>query len=281
MKKRITLGFSPCPNDTYIFDALVNGKMDTKGYSFETVMADVEELNKWATQGKLDVTKLSYNALGHLTDKYTLLRSGSALGRGCGPLLICKKKIGFQDQNLNNLEIAIPGKMTTANFLLMHALPEASRKKEVLFSEIEGVVKNEDFPLGVIIHENRFTYAQHGLQLVVDLGAYWEETTKMPIPLGGIVASNSLTKDEQIEISMLIRESVRIANQNPSDSFNYRKAHSAEMDENVMKSHIDLYVNEFSVDLMEEGEEAVNFFIASGIEKGIFPANAKLNIVKY
>ncbi|MFT6849885.1 MAG: 1,4-dihydroxy-6-naphthoate synthase [Sphingobacteriales bacterium] len=281
MRKEITLGFSPCPNDTYIFDALVNGKMDTKGYCFKPILADVEELNNWAAQGKLDVTKISYNALGHLTQNYSLLRSGSALGRGCGPLLISKEELVFNQEILSDLEIAIPGNMTTANFLLMHALPKAMKKKEFLFSEIEGIVNRGETSLGVIIHENRFTYKDNGLKLVVDLGAHWEKTTKMPIPLGGIVANNSLSANEQREISQLILESIEIANKNPSDSFNYRKEHSAEMDEAVMRSHIDLYVNKFSIDLGEEGEKAVNFFINRGVEKGIFPKNSKLNIVKY
>src|SRR6185369_4542712 len=189
---KLTLGFSPCPNDTFIFDALVNKKIDAEGLKFEVVLEDVETLNRWALEGKLDITKLSFPAFFQSLDKYVLLNSGSALGKGVGPLLISKSKIKSQKSKIEDSEIALPGENTTANFLFSFAYPEARKKKFMLFSKIEASVLNSDSELGVIIHENRFTYQQKGLHKVLDLGEHWEEKMDLPIPLGGIAVKKTI-----------------------------------------------------------------------------------------
>ncbi len=265
---KISLGFSTCPNDTFMFDALVNKRIDTKGYEFELVMVDIKELNDMAFSAKLDVTKLSYHAYTHLLKEYQLLDAGSALGHNCGPLLISKNPIPAEDLN-KELSIAIPGKYTTANLLFSLAYPKMTNKQVMLFHEIEEAVINGTVDLGLIIHENRFTYQDKGLHKIVDLGEYWEQTFHYPIPLGGIVAKRSLGEDHIKEINNLISQSVQYAFDHPNDSQGFVLEHAQEMEPEVVKQHISLYVNSFSVDLGKNGRGAVQKLFEVGIEKGL------------
>jgi 1,4-dihydroxy-6-naphthoate synthase len=252
---KLSLGFSPCPNDTFIFDALVNKLIDTEGLEFEAVLEDVQTLNAWAAEGKLDITKLSFPALFNNPDTYTILNSGSALGNGVGPLLIAGKMVDVRD--IAHCSIAIPGENTTANFLLSFAFPSAKNKIPMLFSEIEDAVLQGKVDLGVIIHENRFTYQQKGLHKICDLGEVWEERQKAPIPLGCIAAKKSLGKDVIHKVDNLIRKSLEYSFQNYPEVSSYVKEHAQAMEEEVMRKHIELYVNEFSIDLKENGRKAI------------------------
>lgn len=254
---KLTLGFSPCPNDTFIFDALVNNKIDTGGIEFDVVLDDVQTLNEWATGGKLDITKLSYGVLPLVLDKYMLLNSGSALGRGVGPLLIRHDKPNDLAADVETKLVAIPGKFTTAHLLFSLAFPNANNKIFMRYDEIENFVL-QGKGLGVIIHENRFTYAAKGLQKITDLGDYWEKETGNSIPLGGIVTKRSLDKKLSKKIDRLIRTSIEYAyRHHHAELTEYVKQHSQEMSEEVMRKHIDLYVNNFSIALGEEGRKAV------------------------
>jgi len=254
---KFTLGFSPCPNDTFIFDALVNNKIDTEGFEFETVLADVETLNQWALEGKLDITKLSFPAFFRSLSNYTLLNSGSALGKGVGPLLITDSSQPISEEEINQASIALPGIHTTANLLFSFAYPNATDKQFMLFSSIENALLNKETDLGVIIHENRFTYHERGLYKVKDLGEFWEEKTELPIPLGGIAINQSVKRSVALKIDALIRKSLEYAFANYPAITNYVKQHSQEMSEDVMRQHIDLYVNNYSLDLGDDGREAI------------------------
>ena len=265
----LSLGFSTCPNDTFIFDAMVNGRVNTEGLRFNLHLADVEELNQMAFSSTLDITKVSYHAFAYLSDGYQLLTAGSALGFGNGPLLISKHKI-YPDE-LAGLKIAIPGKYTTANLLLSLAYPNLLHKKEYLFSDIEEVILSGEADAGVIIHENRFTYQSKGLKKIVDLGKYWEEETGLPIPLGGIVVRRNLPHELGLKLNRVLRRSVEYAMQNPNDSLPFVRKHAQAMDEEVMLNHIRLYVNEFSVDLGIKGREAIKTLYGKSVEKSIFP----------
>lgn len=265
----ITLGFSPCPNDTYIFDALLHGKVDTEGLTFEPIIEDVEALNRRAFAGQLDATKLSYHAFAHLTERYALLDAGSALGNNCGPLLIAKQPI--DEAGVNAGRIAIPGTMTTANFLLSLAFPQAQQKQELLFSDIEGAVLRGDVDAGLIIHENRFTYQQKGLVKILDLGAYWETTTGLPIPLGGIVVNRDLPLETQQSINQVMRRSVQYAFDHPADVMPFVRQHAQEMEDAVMLAHINLYVTRHTLELGEDGREAVQQMFRIAREKGVLP----------
>lgn len=252
---KLTLGFSPCPNDTFIFDAMVNGKIDTQGLSFSYVMEDVGTLNSWAEQGKLDITKLSYSTFLHTVDKYALLHSGSALGEGVGPLLVSKKPIGLND--LEQCSIAIPGFNTTANLLLSLAYPKARHKTEMVFSEIEAAVLDGSFDAGLIIHEGRFTYQKKGLTKLLDLGDWWEQTAHAAIPLGGIVARRSLGPGLCATIDSIIRESLAYSWRHYPELTGFVKQNAQEMEEDVMRKHINLYVNDYTTDLGEKGRNAI------------------------
>ncbi len=252
---KLTLGFSPCPNDTFIFDALVNGGIDAEGLVFEAVLEDVETLNRWASEGKLDVTKLSFPALFQNVNTYVLLSSGAALGQGVGPLLIAKRPLDMGD--LKSCRIAIPGVNTTANFLLSHAFPEAQLRVPMLFSEIEAAVLQETVDAGVIIHENRFTYQQKGLVKICDLGDAWEQRQGAAIPLGGIAAKRSLQSGVIEKIDALIRKSLTDSFAHYPQLSPYVTQHAQEMDEAVMRRHIELYVNNYTMDLGEQGRSAV------------------------
>lgn len=253
---KYTLGFSPCPNDTFIFDALVNKKIDTENLEFDVRLEDVETLNSMAINNTLDFTKVSYGVLPLIVNNYKVLNSGSALGKGVGPLLISKKMISFTE--VNDCIIAIPGENTTAHLLFSQAFPNAKNKIFKRYDEIEKfVLEPVDNALGVIIHENRFTYAERGLQKIIDLGNYWEEKTGYPIPLGGIVGKKSIEENMLMKVDFLIKESIEFAFKNYPFITEYVKIHSQEMEPEVMKKHIDLYVNKYSINLGDDGKKAI------------------------
>ena len=279
---KLTLGFSPCPNDTFIFDALVNKKIDTGGLDFEVRLEDVETLNQWALKGELDITKISYGVLPLVLDRYQLLDAGGALGKGVGPLLIAREPMPLSD--LAACRIALPGQRTTAHLLFSLAFPEARQKEFMIFSAIEDAVLSGKVDCGVIIHENRFTYQQKGLVKLQDLGSYWESETGAPIPLGGIVMRKGLDADlagagkglagvngDQaganaglaMKVNALIRKSLEYSFARYPELAGYVKDHAQEMEESVMRQHIDLYVNNFSLSLRAEGEKAVQTLLTT------------------
>jgi len=268
-KSKISIGFSPCPNDTFIFDAMVHGKVDTESLEFEYILKDVEALNKKAFEEELDITKLSFFAYAFVSEKYQLLNSGSALGYKCGPLLISKN--AFDLSEIPKCSIAIPGKYTTANFLLSFAFPQIKEKKEILFSDIENAILNEEVDAGVIIHENRFTYAQKGLIKLIDLGEFWETQTKMPIPLGGIAVRRSLPYELKQKINRIVRRSVEFAFANPNSAYDFIKRNAQEMNDEVVYKHIELYVNKYSIELGEEGMCAIKVMYEKALDKKIIP----------
>ncbi|MFN5323765.1 MAG: 1,4-dihydroxy-6-naphthoate synthase [Bacteroidota bacterium] len=253
---RLRIGFSPCPNDTFIFDALVNGKIDTLGIEFEPILADVEELNKMAGEGKLDITKLSIGAYPFVSNQYIILDAGSALGKGVGPLLVSKTKINKPLES--ELSVAIPGAWTTAHFLLSLFYPQLQNKRVALFSEIESMVQNEIVDMGLLIHEGRFTYAEKGLLMAADLGLEWEEKTRLPLPLGCICASRLLSAQTTKNVESLVRASLAYAFENRDESNGYVLKHAQEMEIDVVRKHIDLYVNEYSLSLGSEGRQAIS-----------------------
>lgn len=265
----LSLGFSTCPNDTFIFDAMVNGRIDTEGLQFKLHLADVEELNQLAFSASLDITKVSYHAFAYLSETYQLLTAGSALGFGNGPLLISKHKL--YPNELERLKIAIPGKYTTANLLLSLAFPGLQQKKEYLFSDIEEVILSGEADAGVIIHENRFTYQSRGLKKIVDLGELWEQQKGLPIPLGGIIVRRTIPEDIRLKVQRVLRRSVEHAFHNPDDSLPFVRKYAQSMDEEVMRSHIRLYVNDFSIDLGKIGREAISTLYDQCITKSLFP----------
>ena len=257
------LGFSPCPNDTFIMDALVHNRIQSE-FEFIPAIHDVDVLNNLARNGELSITKLSFGAYPFVSDKYQILAAGSALGRGCGPLLISKNAI--DSKNLSNLTVAIPGETTTANLLLSILYPEIKQKKLFLFSEIENAVLSGEVDLGLIIHENRFTYAQKGLLKFADLGERWEVETGLPIPLGCIAIKRTISEGVKAKISKLLTQSVEYAFQNPNESKPYIHQYAQEMDESVQQQHINLYVNNFSINLGEEGKNAIRELFKKGAE---------------
>ena len=273
---KLTLGFSPCPNDTFIFDALIHHKIDTEGLEFEVFYDDVETLNQKAFRGELDVTKLSYHAFAYVADKYVLLDSGSALGFGVGPMLICKEDpellLAQLETGNPNLKIGIPGKYTTANFLLGNAFPNATNKIELVFSDIENAVLEERVDIGLIIHENRFTYQDKGLRKIIDLGDHWEKQTGCAIPLGGIVANRNLPSDVQHKLNRVLRKSVEFAFANPKSGLEFIRSHAQEMSEEVMYKHIELYVNKYSVELGDEGRKAIKLLFDTALKNNFIPA---------
>ncbi len=268
--KKLSLGYSPCPNDTFIFYAMVHGKINSDNIFFrEPVLHDVERLNGMATAGELDITKLSFHALGHVLDQYCLLSAGGALGRGCGPLLVAGADISVGD--LRSKRIAIPGKMTTAAMLLQLFLPGCTGLVEMRFDHIMDAVGRGDVDAGVIIHESRFTFAERGLVCLQDLGEWWENDTRQPIPLGCIAVRRSLGRETILAADRAIRDSVEYAFADPSRCLPYIQSKSQEIDPGVVKSHIDLYVNDFSVNIGAEGLAAVELFLQRGRQAGILP----------
>jgi 1,4-dihydroxy-6-naphthoate synthase len=267
---KLTLGFSPCPNDTFIFDAMVHGRIDTEGLEFDYLLSDVEELNRKAFTGELDITKMSFYAYAYAAANYLILDSGSALGHRNGPLLISKHKI--DTSNLAKLRIAIPGKYTTANMLFSIAWPDAVNKTEYLFSSIEDALLKEEVDAGLIIHETRFTYNKRGLHKVADMGEFWEKLTGLPIPLGTIVASRRLPEEVALKVNRIIRRSLEYAYHNSIASYDFVVANAREMDSTVMNNHIKLFVNKFTLNLGKDGKKAVSELYRIAGEKGLLPA---------
>jgi len=267
----LTLAYSPCPNDCFMFDAMVHGRIDCEGLDFSVRMADIEALNASAFAGEADITKLSFHAYAHCADNYVLLDAGSALGRNCGPLLISRRAISTEEVAAGQLRIAIPGKYTTANFLLGLAFPDATNKTECLFSEIEEALLDGTFDAGLIIHENRFTYEEKGLKKIIDLGEYWESETGAAIPLGGIVINRRWPDDMRQRVNRVMRRSVEYAFAHRGASLPFVRAHAQAMSDDVMYKHIDLYVNDYSVDLGADGRRAVEVLFDRARTAGIIP----------
>ena len=267
----LSLGFSPCPNDTFIFDALIHHKIDTEGLDFEVSFDDVETLNQKAMRGELDITKLSFHAFAYVYEQYALLDAGSALGFGVGPLLIAKNEyLANHPDHINaDLRVGIPGKYTTANFLLGIAFPHLVQKEEMVFSAIEHSLLTDQIDLGLIIHENRFTYMDKGLHKVMDLGSYWEQQTGCAIPLGGIVINRKLDQETKEKVNRILRKSVEYAFANPKSGIEFIKQYAQEMSEEVMYKHIDLYVNKYSIDLGTAGRKAIDVLFQMAQERGL------------
>lgn len=273
---KLTLGFSTCPNDTFIFDALVNHKIDTEDLEFDVYLEDVETLNQWAHEARLDITKLSSLAYLQVASEYAILDAGSALGKGCGPLLIAARQWPLDD--IARLRIAIPGVHTTANMLLHFAFPDARALKPMLFSEIEDAILRGEVDAGVIIHENRFTYAQKGLVKLMDLGDYWEQHTGAPIPLASIAMKRSYPPELMQRVSHLIRKSLEYAYARYPEISAYVRQHAQAMDEQVMRQHIDLYVNEYSLSLQQEGKKAIEVFQREALRNGMLDKAPSLSL---
>jgi 1,4-dihydroxy-6-naphthoate synthase len=269
MTQQLTIGYSPCPNDTYIFYALVHGKVRIPGLAFRERLEDVETLNRLALDNSLDLTKISYHALGRLRDQYALLRSGGALGRGCGPLIVARP--GTMLADLKRGPVAIPGTLTTAWLLLRLYDPEVANVLVMPIDRIMAAVTDGTANAGLIIHESRFTYPRHGLEKLLDLGEWWEQYSGLPIPLGGILGKRSLGADVLLNVEAGIRDSVRYARSRPDEVLGYVRQHSQEMDEAVMLQHIGLYVNDFSLDLGDEGTAAVRRLMGEAEARGLFP----------
>ncbi|MFC6103638.1 menaquinone biosynthesis family protein [Olivibacter domesticus] len=279
---KLTLGFSPCPNDTFIFDAMIHQKIDTEGLSFDVSYEDVETLNQKTFNEELDISKLSFHAYAYTIENYVLLDAGSALGFGVGPLLICKNKeileatLKSREEDINlGLRVAIPGEYTTANFLLGLAFPKLQNKVLKVFSEIEPALLNNEVDLGLIIHENRFTYQDKGLIKVMDLGDFWEKETGCPIPLGGIVIRRNLSDEVKAKVNRVLKKSVEYAFKHPKSGIDFIRKHAQEMSEEVMYKHIGLYVNKYSIDLGEEGKQAVQVLFEKALSLNLIPSTKK------
>lgn len=273
MNRNLTLGYSPCPNDTYIFYALTHQQVSIPGHTITEQLEDVETLNQLALNGLLDLTKISYHALGHLRDEYTLLRSGGALGRGCGPLVIAPGKTDMAA--LRGKRIVIPGKLTTANLLLQLYGEGYEDVIIVPFDQIMSVLNRGEADAGVIIHESRFTYQDSGFSEVLDLGAWWEKDSGLPIPLGGILAKRSLGAETIGKVDQAIRASLEYAHKHPEQPRAYIKQHAQELDDAVIDAHIKLYVNDFSLDLGQEGIAAVETLFSRAEERGLIPKSSE------
>ena len=271
--RELSLGFSPCPNDTFIFNALVHGVVACPGYRFRERLEDVETLNRLALAGELDVSKVSSHLLGHIREDYCLLRSGGALGRGCGPLVVTARHGEMRE--LRGKRIAVPGRYTTAHLLLRLFDPALDDIVFLPFHEIMAAVRTGAVAAGVIIHESRFTYAAAGLTRLLDLGEWWERETGHPIPLGGIAAKRSLGGDAVAAVDRALRASVAHARTHPVAAAGYIRAHSQEMSDEVCAAHIGLYVNDFSLDLGAEGEAAVSALLDRAALAGLVPRSGK------
>jgi len=267
--QRLSLGLSPCPNDTFIFDALIHGRVACDGFGFDERLEDVETLNRMALSATLDVSKVSYHLLGHILKDYLLLRSGGALGRGCGPLLVAREPV--DPRRLAGRRIALPGRYTTAALLLRLFDPSLAEFVYLPFDKIMAAVTDGSVAAGVIIHESRFTFASHGLRKVLDLGEWWEQETGHPIPLGGIAAKRSLGREALLALERGIALSVGYAFDHPDEARPYIRAHSQEMSDEVCAAHIGLYVNDFSRGLGCEGESAVRLLLGRAAAAGIIP----------
>ncbi len=269
--QNLTLGYSPCPNDTFLFYPLVHGRISCNGLHFSERLEDVETLNRLAMEGALDICKVSYHAFAHIRERYILLRSGGAMGKGCGPLVVAKKI--FRPENLRGKRIAVPGRYTTASLLLQLFDPSLTELIFLPFHEIMPAVQEGRVEAGLIIHESRFTYQTYGLHKVLDLGEWWEKDSGLPLPLGGIAARRSLGPSVLAMLNGIIRSSVEYARSHPSESLGYVHYHSQEMSEQVCSSHIDLYVNDYSLDPGPEGERAAEYLFARGEQLGVLPVS--------
>jgi 1,4-dihydroxy-6-naphthoate synthase len=267
---RLTLGFSPCPNDTFIFDAMVHGRIDTEGLEFDYFLTDVEELNRKALNADVDVTKISYHAFAYVAQNYLILDAGSALGHRNGPLLISKNRIGISE--LPGLRIAIPGKYTTANLLFSIAWPEVVNKSEYLFSNIEEALLKDEVDAGLIIHETRFTYYRRGLHKLADMGEYWETLTGLPIPLGAIVIKRNIPDDIALKVNRVVRRSLEYAYKDSFASYDFVSGNAREMDSTIMNNHIKLFVNEYTLNLGKKGRDAIIELFRIAGEKGVIPS---------
>ena len=267
---KLTLGFSPCPNDTFIFDAMVHGRIDTEGLKFNFFLADVEELNRRAFTSDVDIVKISFHAYAYVFQDYLILDSGSALGHKNGPLLISKRNIDLSE--LKKARIAIPGRYTTANLLLSVAWPEASKKTEYLFSDIEEALLKDKVDAGLIIHETRFTYQKKGLQKIADMGEYWENMTGLPIPLGTIVINRRIPNEIALKVNRVLHRSIEHAYEDSSASYDFVAANAKEMESRVMNNHIKLFVNEYTLQLGNRGRKAINELFRIAYEKKVIPS---------
>ena len=267
----LSLGYSPCPNDTFIFYGLVHGKLDGAPQVLQ-VLEDIETLNGMALEGRLDLTKISFHAFGHLRETYCLLHAGGALGRGCGPLVVTPE--GQTSDDLDGKRIAIPGKLTTAALLLRLYQPGSSDLTILPFDKIMPAVSSGVVDAGVIIHEGRFTYPKYGLREVIDLGAWWEETTGYPIPLGGILARRSLGPETIERADQALKDSIAYAKSNPDAVLDYILQHAQEMDEQVVREYIELYVNRYTEDYGPDGEAAINDLITRAQTADILPESS-------
>lgn len=263
---KLRIGFSPCPNDTFIFDALVHGKIDTGEIQFEPILEDVETLNEWALEGKLDITKLSFPAFFSTRNHYQLLDAGSALGQGVGPILVTKDTVPLTADQINHRKVLLPGSNTTAHLLFSLAFPAATQKEFLIFSAIEETLQKDSQLLGVLIHENRFTYEKKGLNKIVDLGSFWEENWQVPIPLGGIAIRRSFTYELKKQLEEWIRKSLALAWANYPQLSPFIQLHAQEMEEDIMRKHITLYVNEYSRSLGETGQHAIKVLFKKYME---------------
>lgn len=275
--QKLSLAYSPCPNDTYIFFALAHGLIPCENLLFDVTLADVETLNQQAKQEVYDITKLSFAAMGHVRDRYALLRSGAALGRGCGPLIVAKD--GTPIDQISTSIIAVPGRWTTAALLLGLYLSHPPKIISMPFDQIMPAVASGNIPYGVIIHEGRFTYPQYGLVCLLDLGEWWEQQTSLPIPLGGICIRRNLSQSIARAVENGIRESIRFAKHHPKETETYIRQHAQEMEPSVIHRHIDLYVNEFSIDLTEEATTAIEKLFEMAEHANIIPTyNRNINL---
>lgn len=269
----LTFGYSPCPNDTYIFYAMMHGKVPTLGLRFSEELLDIETLNSKALSSDLDLIKVSFHVFGQISNKYVFLRSGAALGRGCGPLIVSKKR--FEIDELREKKIAIPGRHTTAYLLLRLFSPslnsESSRIHVMPFHQIIQAVSSGQVDAGLIIHESRFTYPSYGLTEVIDLGRWWEDETALPIPLGGIIAKRSLGQKCIGTLSHIVNKSITYAHANTQEPLAYVQNHSQELSEEVIRQHIDLYVNDYSIDIGVEGEKAIQELFMRAADAGVMP----------
>jgi 1,4-dihydroxy-6-naphthoate synthase len=263
----INLGYSFCPNDTFIFYALTHGRI--VGESVIEQLEDVETLNQWALSGKLEMTKISYHAYAHVREQYVALRSGGALGRGVGPLIVAREPL----ESLVGKTVAIPGAMTTANLMLTLSQPEGVKTRVMRYDHIMPAIERGEVDAGLIIHESRFTYQQHGLVKLLDLGQWWEGETGLPLPLGAILARRDLGLEKLRELDQAVRSSLEYAYAHPSEPKVYIRQHALEMEDAVMQAHIDLYVNEFSLDVGDEGERAVKELFARAEARGLIPSS--------
>lgn len=266
---QLSLGFSPCPNDTFIFNALVNGLLRPAGLTLRSELHDVETLNQMAFKEQLDLTKLSTYAWLKVKDRYRLLSSGGAMGYGCGPVVVASKHLARED--MVSCRIVLPGEWTTAHLLFRLWAPEASQRRFAAYNRIFDTLRAGEADCGVIIHESRFTFESAGFQAVVDLGAWWEEQTGLPIPLGCIAAHKRLPIQIVDQLEGLIRQSIVLADENPDQALPYIRTYAQEMTSQVLRAHIDTFVNEFSLDLGAKGQQAIAALADRAQKAGILP----------